>query len=145
MKKNAWMALGIVLAVLLAAIAAVSKLKGGCTAMLECANGVVPMKCHWTYIATSYAGAAGAVTALMAAFAGSCEGRRLTAIAAALFALVAMLLVSPLGIGTCSHADSLCNGTASIIYGIGAVAIVLAAVMAAKADPAAAERPTMSL
>lgn len=145
MRKNIWILLGIALAVLLVSIAIVSKAKGGCTAMIECASGMVPMKCHWTFIATCYVGAAGAIVALLAAFARSCEGRRFSALAAGICAVVALLLVSPLGIGTCSHADSLCNGTAAIIYGMGAVAIVLAAVMAAKADPAAAERPKMSL
>ena len=145
MKKKSWTVLGIVLAVLLAAIAIVSKVKGGCTAMIECSSGMVPMKCHWTFVATCYVGVAGAVMALLGSFAASCEGRRLSVAAAGICSAVAMLLASPAGIGTCAHADSLCNGTAAIVYGLGAVAIVLAAIMALKADPAAAERPKMSL
>lgn len=145
MKKNVWTALGIVLVVLFAAVAVVSQVKGACAGMIECASGQVPMKCHWAYIATTVTGIGGALIALLAAFSKTCEGRRMVSLAAVIVAVIAIVMLAPTGIGTCAHAESVCNSNAVVVYVLCVAAIIVGLVMAAKADPQAAEKPKMQL
>lgn len=59
----------------MAAVVAVSVLMGGCAKPVEtAAGGTVPMKCHWTFVATTLVGAAGVVTALLALAGRTKEG-----------------------------------------------------------------------
>lgn len=145
MNKAIYKIFGLVLIVLFVALSIVSKVKGGCTGMIECTSAQVPMKCHWTFIAMIFVGIAGALTAALAFVATTCEGRRMASLAAALQALLAIVITSPLGIGTCAHADSPCNGTAAIVYVLAVLAIIIALVMAAKAQPEAEQKPKMQL
>ena len=67
MGRRAWMLLAVVGVMAMAAVVAVSVLMGGCAKPVEtAAGGTVPMKCHWTFVATTLVGAAGVVTALLA-------------------------------------------------------------------------------
>ena len=67
MGRRAWMILAVVGVMAMAAVVAVSVLMGGCAKPVEtAAGGTVPMKCHWTFVATTLVGAAGVVTALLA-------------------------------------------------------------------------------
>ena len=64
MGRRAWMLLAVVGVMAMAAVVAVSVLMGGCAKPVEtAAGGTVPMKCHWTFVATTLVGAAGVVTA----------------------------------------------------------------------------------
>ena len=66
MGRRAWMLLAVVGVMAMAAVVAVSVLMGGCAKPVEtAAGGTVPMKCHWTFVATTLVGAAGVVTALL--------------------------------------------------------------------------------
>lgn len=145
MKQGTWRALSIVLALLMAVAAVVAAAIGGCDMMIECTSGYMPMKCHWTFIAVTWIGAGGAVMALVGAFQKGAEGRRMAALAAAIAALVAIVVISPAGIGTCAHADSQCNMTAAIEYALCAVSIILGIVMVARADAEKAARPKQRL
>ena len=145
MKKKAWSIFGLILVVVFAAITLVSHFKGGCTSMIECTSGSMPMKCHWTFIAATFVGLAGMVMGIVATMLEATDGRRAAVIGAMVSAIVVILIVSPIGIGTCAHADSMCNSTATIVYVLSAVAIILAIVMGVKADSAEAEKPKMTL
>lgn len=145
MNKTAWTVASVVLAVLLLAFTLVSKLMGGCTTMVECTSGFLPMKCHWTYIAVFSIGIAGTICAVAAIFQKTLAGRRAWALAAGLALLTAICVISPLGIGTCSHADSQCNSTAIVEYLLGGIGIVVSLVMAALADPDWASKPKNTL
>lgn len=127
-------------------MAAVALLLGPCTGVIETeAGSTVPMKCHWTYLVIEIFGVAGAVIALLALLAKSKEGRRLSA-AAVLVVFVAMLFaLSPAGIGTCAAEGMKCIVDSYILWGLGIVGIVVAAVMIAKADPLQAELPKMGM
>lgn len=145
MKQGTWRAVSIVLAILMAAVAIVAAAMGGCDSMIECTGGYMPMKCHWTFIAVTWIGAAGAVVALAGAFQNETGGRRMAALGALLAAVVAVLVISPAGIGTCAHADSQCNTTAAIEYALCAASAVVAIVLIARADASKAARPKQRL
>ena len=67
MGRRAWMVLAVAGVAAMAAVVAVSVLMGGCAKPVETATGgTVPMKCHWTFVATTLVGAVGVVTALLA-------------------------------------------------------------------------------
>lgn len=145
MKRGAWIALSAVVMLCLAIMTVVSVVKGGCTKLIECESGSFPMKCHWTFIATTVVGVLGIVTGLLTAVASQREGRRMGALATALAAVAAIVIASPVGIGTCAHAESMCHVTETVVYVTCAVATVLCLVLTVKADPAEAEKPKMQL
>lgn len=145
MKQGTWKILSIVLTVLMAAVAVVAIVMGGCTEMVECSGGYMPMKCHWTYVAVAFIGCGGAIAALAGAFQAQTGGKRMAALAAVLFAVVAVLVISPAGIGTCAHADSQCNQTAAVEYVLCAASAVLGIVMMARADAEKAAKPKQRL
>ena len=125
----------------MAAVVAVSVLMGGCAEPVEtAAGGTVPMKCHWTFVATTLVGAVGAVTALLALAGRTKEGRRFAAVAAA-----TVLLTTPAGIGLCGNPDMSCHQTALVLWVAAGIALVVGIVQAAKADPKGAELPKMKL
>lgn len=146
MNKDIWTIVSVIAAVLMAAVAVVSIAKGGCMGMIETAEGAqVPMKCHWSFTATGITGIAGCVIAVLACVAKTTEGRRMASIASLVTAVATIAIVSPMGIGTCAHAESMCRGTATIIYVICAIAIIVALVQAAKANPEGSAKPKMQL
>lgn len=146
MNKNVWTIVSIVAAALMAAVAIVSIAKGGCMGMIETAEGAqVPMKCHWAFAATRMTGIAGCIIAILACVAKTAEGRRMASIASLVTAVATMAIVSPMGIGTCTHAESMCHGTATIVYALCAIVIIIALVQTAKANPEGSAKPKMQL
>ena len=146
MKKQAWMILSALALVGMIAVVGASTLMGGCTSTIEtAAGGTVPMKCHWTFIATKFIGIIGIVSCILALANSTKEGRRTAAVVTAVTALVIILVTSPVGIGLCANADMHCHQTALVVWIASGVSLVAAAVQAIKADPAAAERPKMKL
>lgn len=145
MKRNLWIVLSAVVVLCLVVCAAVSALKGGCVKLIECESGSFPMKCHWTFIATTITGVAGVVCALLTAVAPCKTGRRTGALATLAVIVATVVIASPAGIGTCAHAESVCHQTAAVVYVTCALAAVLCVLQAVRADPAQAERPKMQL
>ena len=145
MKQTTWKILCIVAAVLFIAAGVYGKLAGACPTMIECTSGQVPMKCHWAYIATAFIGGAGALLALCAAFAKNTDARRLGALSILIAALLFMAILSPFGIGVCTHETNPCVGARLVVYAMCIVNIVLAILMAIKANPQEAELPKMKL
>ncbi len=103
------------------------------------------MKCHWTFVATSFVGIIGIVTSLLALIDSTKEGRRTAAIATAVSAIVIILLTSPLGIGLCGNADMHCHQTALVVWIASGASLVIAIIQTVKADPNAATLPKMGL
>ena len=133
MGRRAWMLLAVVGVMAMAAVVAVSVLMGGCAKPVEtAAGGTVPMKCHWTFVATTLVGAAGVVTALLAL-----AGRTKEA--------ATVLLTTPAGIGLCANPDMSCHQTGLVLWVAAGIALVVGIVQAAKADPKGAELPKMKL
>ena len=146
MNKTAWMVVGIIEVVIMLAIAIWSGVMGGCSTQLETtAGGTCFMKCHWTFIAMPFVAIIGVVTAALATFAKTAEGRRFCAVATVVVAIIAIILTTSLGIGICAKSEMHCNTTAMGVWIMGAIAIILGLVQIAKGNPEAAERPKMKL
>lgn len=146
MGRRSWMLLAVVGVMAMAAVVAVSVLMGGCAKPVEtAAGGTVPMKCHWTFVATTLVGAAGVVTALLALAGRTKEGRRFAGITTAAVAAATVLLTTPAGIGLCANPDMSCHQTALVLWVAAGIALVVGIVQAAKADPKGAELPKMKL
>lgn len=147
MNKRVWMIAGVVELVCMLAIIGISVLLGGCTGLIETATGgTVPMKCHWTFVATTFIGAIGVVTALLALVSRDKEGRRTAAIASAAVALASILIASPIGIGLCGGNEAMaCHQSASVLWVVAGIALVIAVVQAVKADPEAVVVPKKKL
>lgn len=146
MGRRAWMLLAVVGVMAMAAVVAVSVLMGGCAKPVEtAAGGTVPMKCHWTFVATTLVGAAGVVTALLALAGRTKEGARFAGIATVAVAAATVLLTTPAGIGLCANPDMSCHQTGLVLWVAAGIALVVGIVQAAKADPKGAELPKMKL
>ena len=146
MGRRAWMLLAVVGVMAMAAVVAVSVLMGGCAKPVEtAAGGTVPMKCHWTFVATTLVGAAGVVTALLALAGRTKEGRRFAGSATVAVAAATVLLTTPAGIGLCANPDMSCHQTGLVLWVAAGIALVVGIVQAAKADPKGAELPKMKL
>lgn len=146
MGRRAWMLLAVVGVMAMAAVVAVSVLMGGCAKPVEtAAGGTVPMKCHWTFVATTLVGAAGVVTALLALAGRTKEGRRFAGIATVAVAAATVLLTTTAGIGLCANPDMSCHQTGLVLWVAAGIALVVGIVQAAKADPKGAELPKMKL
>lgn len=146
MGRRAWMLLAVVGVMAMAAVVAVSVLMGGCAKPVEtAAGGTVPMKCHWTFVATTLVGAAGVVTALLALAGRTKEWRRFAGIATVAVAAATVLLTTPAGIGLCANPDMSCHQTGLVLWVAAGIALVVGIVQAAKADPKGAELPKMKL
>ena len=146
MGRRAWMLLAVVGVMAMAAVVAVSVLMGGCAKPVEtAAGGTVPMKCHWTFVATTLVGAAGVVTALLALAGRTKEGRRFAGIATVAVAAATVLLTTPAGIGLYANPDMSCHQTGLVLWVAAGIALVVGIVQAAKADPKGAELPKMKL
>lgn len=145
MSPTIWKVLSGLLIVAFAALFIVG-LVGDCGGMLETtAGGLVPMKCHWAFLAECYVAPLGALAAFFALLSRHVAARRVSATMAAATAIVAVLLLSPLGIGVCANAEMQCNASAIVAEVVGAAAFVLALVMALTADPSAASKPKRSI
>ena len=146
MGRRAWMLLAVVGVMAMAAVVAVSVLMGGCAKPVEtAAGGTVPMKCHWTFVATTLVGTAGVVTALLALAGRTKEGRRFAGIATVAVAAATVLLTTPAGIGLCANPDMSCHQPGLVLWVAAGIALVVGIVQAAKADPKGAELPKMKL
>lgn len=145
MKNNAWKILSTVPLVCLAAGIIVSIAIGGCSAIIECTSGFVPMKCHWTFAAEPYVLAAGVVTSAGALLAKTTEGRRMAAAGTLAACIAAALICSPAGIGLCAKAGMTCWTTAYVVWTTCGVASIAAIVQLTKANPQAVNTPKMKL
>lgn len=146
MGKRAWMILAALGVAAMVAVVAVSTFMGGCAKPVEtAAGGTVPMKCHWTFIATTFIGIVGMVTALLGLAGSTKEGRRFAGIASVAVAAAVVLLTTPVGIGLCANADMHCHQTALALRITAGIALVVGIVQAVKADPQGAELPKMKL
>ena len=146
MSKTAWNIVCIVGAVVMAAIAIVSAVMGGCPTMLELANGnSVPMKCHWTFVADTFIPIIGVVVALAAMTCKDQSGRRAAAIGYIATAAIAACMPASFAIGLCAMPDMHCHSTAAIVWALSAVAAIIGIVMLAKSNPDAANLPKRSI
>ena len=144
--KTAWAIVCAIGAVVMAAIATVSAVMGGCTTMLELASGSsMPMKCHWTFVADTFIGIIGIVIALAAIICKEQSGRRAAAIGYIVTAAVAACMPASFGIGLCANAEMHCHSTATIVWALCAVAVVVGIVQIVKANPASAELPKRTI
>ena len=145
MGKTAWTVACAIGAVVMLALAGVSAFVGGCSAMIECANGSVPMKCHWVFVADTFIGVVGAVVASVAMSCKDQSGRRASAVGYVATAIVAACMPSSLAIGVCADAAMHCHGTAAIVWALSAAAVVIGVVQIVKSNPEAATMPKRSL
>jgi hypothetical protein len=120
-----------------------SILLGGCDHMLQCETGEIPMKCHWTYVATTAIFAAGLLVAAMQFALKTKEGRRVAAFSTALLALCATFLTTPWGIGLCAMEQMACHTTALFVDAVTTVVVVTALIQCIKASPALASKPKL--
>lgn len=154
MSISAYRIIVIITAVIMLVGLVASTVIGGCDTLIPCESGAFPMKCHWTFIATTAVFAAGtlaALTQLLLVFAESKAARRFAALATALFALIAAFLPTPLGIGICAASGMAvplcadgsmdCHLSAPIVWVCAALLVIIAVVQALKADPHAAQLP----
>lgn len=150
MNDKIWKACSLASALFAAAAAVVSAALGGCDVMLECANGLVPMKCHWCFSAVLAESVAACVLALFGLAQKTLEGRRAIACAVAVFALV-VLAECYVVIGVCAMAGMECHTTRMIVTVLSVLMLAACAVgavcaaRAAHADAGAAEKPKMKL
>ena len=145
MKAGTWKALGVVPVLCMVVVVAVSAAMGGCDKMIECTSGMMPMKCHWTFVAATFVGVAGVVSAVAALAAKTTEGRRVAALMTIVVGAVVAVLPMDFVIGLCGNAEMECHRTALVVWVAVAVAIVVALVQMAKANPADAEKPKLGL
>lgn len=146
MTKRSWMIVSALVVVGMAILVGVSVFMGGCSNVIETATGAtVPMKCHWTFVATAFTGTIGVITALLALISSTKEGRRNAAVATLAAGAATVLLTTPAGIGLCANTDMHCHQAAIMLWATSAVVLVLALVQIAKADPQKATVPKMKL
>lgn len=132
MKDSAWRALSIVEIVLAALIFIVTIAIGDCSTQIQtAAGGLVPMKCHWTFLACDLMAGVGVVVGILLCLSKSEEVRRKVAVCC--FAVfVAILLAVTIVMGVCTGDMSECKTTAGVIIVICIVGAVVALVQAAK-------------
>lgn len=135
MKDTTWRILCIVNALLFLATIIVSAILGGCDTLLQTASGSeVPMKCHWTFVATKYIGVIGLVASIaMTGFYEKYARRQVSAINLVTIIIMAVL-TTPIGIGLCAKAEMHCHTTQIILLGVLAVILVFSVFMIAKAE-----------
>lgn len=142
MNKTAWTIVCIIGAVAFAAIALASAVIGGCNSMVELANGgSTPMKCHWTFVADTFIGIAGAVITLMGMTCKEQTGRRTVGVSVIVIALIAACMPTSFGIGLCAMAGMQCQATALAVWALCAIAAIIGIVQVVKSNPAAADLP----
>ncbi len=146
MSKTAWSIVSVIGAVVMAAIAIVSAVMGGCDAMVELANGnSAPMKCHWTFVADTFIPIIGVVIALMAITCKDQSGRRAAAVGYIAVAIIAACMPASFGIGLCAMPEMHCHATATVVWALCAVAVIIGIVQVVKSNPAAADLPKRTI
>lgn len=140
--KDIWKILMVVSALLGLAIGILSIVKGDCGGVIECATGNVPMKCHWTFLATSALGFGSAVMSLVGLGARTKNARVMVAIAILVMLVVTAVIAWAL-IGVCAMHE--CNGNRTLLTVIIALNAVIALIGCAKADPNKADMPKARL
>lgn len=146
MSRTAWSIVCVIGAVVMAAIAIVSAVMGGCDTMVELANGnSAPMKCHWTFVADTFIPIIGVVVALMAITCKDQSGRRAAAVGYIATALVAACMPASFGIGLCAMSEMHCHSTAAIVWALCAIAAIVGIVQVVKSNPAAADLPKRTI
>lgn len=146
MNKSTWKIVGIVLAVLSAAVAVVAVASGGCTGLIEtAAGGQVPMKCHWTFRAVCGFGVLGTLALLGLAFTGCKVGRRWLAMGGFVAQALAIAAMRTSWMGLCGDAAMHCHVTALPCTVLAAVAALGCVVMFCLADPKRAQLPKRGL
>ncbi|MBQ9042174.1 MAG: DUF4418 family protein [Eggerthellaceae bacterium] len=146
MNKTAWSIVCVIGAVVMAAIAIVSAVMGGCDTMVELANGnSAPMKCHWTFVADTFIPIIGVAIALMAITCKDQSGRRAAAVGYIVTAIVAACMPASFGIGLCAMPEMHCHSTATIVWVLCAIAVVIGIVQVVKSNPAAADLPKRTI
>lgn len=144
MSDKTWKACTAAAAVFAAIAAVVSAVLGGCDAMLECSNGLVPMKCHWCFMAVLVESIAACAVALFGLAQKTTEGRRAIACAVVVIAVV-MLVECYVAIGVCAMSGMECHTTRVAVTVCAVLMIVACAVGFARAASSDAEKPKMKL
>lgn len=135
MNDRTWRILCIINALLFVAAIVVSAVMGGCDSLVQTASGgEMPMKCHWTFIATKFIGVIGVISSVaMMGFYEKYARRQVSAIN--LVTIIVMgLLTTPFGIGICAKSDMHCHTTQLVLLAILAAILVLSVIMIAKAE-----------
>lgn len=145
MNQKTWKIIAAVMLVAVLAVCALSVTAGPCSKMLECNGMPMHMRCFWSYKSVTVLSAVAALFSVVSIACKTKEGRLVALAAVIVSAAVAAFMLSSAGIGTCGGAEMACNVHALPIYVLIAIAVVVAIVLAAKADPAQADRPKMSL
>jgi hypothetical protein len=98
----------ITLAVLVAVVPPLTECAREGKAVATAAGGLVPMKCHWTAVASIALAIPLLVTGVMQWFNKRKESQRALSILGAVMGVIVVLLPTAL-IGVCAHPDATCN------------------------------------
>lgn len=145
MNQKTWKIIAAVMLVAALAACVLSVVAGPCAKMLECNGMPMHMKCFWAYKAVTVMSIVAALFSTASIVCKTKEGRIVALAAVIVAAVVGAFMLSSAGIGTCGSAEMTCNVHALPIYVLHAAVIVIAVVLAVKADPAEAAKPKMSL
>ena len=135
MKDSTWRILCVLSALLFVCAIVISAVMGGCDTLIQTSSGSeMPMKCHWTFIATKYIAVIGVIaSAAMTGFYEKYARRQVSAINLVTIIVMA-LLTTPLGIGICAKQEMHCHTTQLVLLCILGVILILSIVMIAKAE-----------
>lgn len=146
MNSRTWAALSGFTLVAMAGATQTSLLLGGCDGMIECTSGFVPMKCHWTFVATALVSLIGVVSSIAGMFlAKSKDARRIAALVTLATSIVIALIPTSFVIGLCNGDGMTCHQTAIIVWVDMAAVAIASLVQLAKADIASSKKPKMKL
>ena len=140
--KDTWKIFAILSVLFGLAIGILSIVRGDCGGVVECTNGTVPMKCHWTFMVTAALGFGTAVMSLAGLAARTKEARRFVALAVLLLLVIALVVLYPL-IGVCAVHD--CLGNRTVLTVIIAVNMLIMIIGCVKADPNKVDLPKAKL
>lgn len=135
MTDKTWRILCMVNAALFIGAIVISAALGGCDTLVETTSGSqMPMKCHWTYVATKYIAVIGVIaSAAMSGFYDKYARRQVSAINLVTIIIMA-LLTTPLGIGLCAKSDMHCHTTQIALLADLTVILVISIFMIVKAE-----------
>ena len=95
-----------------AGIFLVSFLLGGCSSEVDLASGgAMPMKCHWTFLATMFVSLIGMTLAVCSTYIHTKPSRMSCTIGIIATIIVISLLIADFGIGICAHDGADCHTT----------------------------------
>ncbi len=143
MRQRTWVILSVIEIIAILAVIGVSVGMGGCTKMIECVSGSVPMKCHWTFVATTVTSVGALLIAGAALFTKTREGRLVGAFATLVALGATLFITTPLGIGICSSPEMHCHQTAPVLWAAAGIGCVLALIQLIMANPDKADLPKM--